>query len=89
MDSTVKLEHHGVGIPLAIGFDYRVTRAISIGPSFEYTFLVPIAGCATQSAAGFPASEVCSNGSGAASKAVLADSTGAWTAGLDIRFTPF
>ncbi len=89
VDSTVKLEHHGVGIPLAIGVDYRVTRFLSIGPSIEYTLLVPIAGCATQSAAGFQGNEVCSGGSGAASKAVIADATGAWTAGLDIRFTPF
>jgi len=89
VDSTVKLVHHGVGVPLAIGFDYRITRAISIGPSFEYTFLVPIAGCGTQSAAGFQPNEICSGGSSASSKAVLAESTGSWTAGLDIRFTPF
>ena len=89
VDSSVKLTHHGVGIPLAIGVDYRVTRAISIGPSFEYTFLVPIAGCASQSAAGYQDNERCSGGNSAASKAVIADSTGAWTAGLDLRFTPF
>ena len=87
-DSTLKLEHHGVGVPLAIGLDYRLTRAISVGPSFEYTFLVPIAGCLTVSAAG-QSSENCSGGSGAGSKAIVADATGAWTAGLDIRFTPF
>lgn len=88
VDSTVKLEHHGVGIPLAIGVDYRVTRFLSIGPSFEYTFLVPIAGCGTQSALGQTA-ENCSGGSGGGSKLIVAESTGAWTAGLDIRFTPF
>ena len=89
VDSSVKLTHHGVGIPLAIGVDYRLTRAISIGPSFEYTFLVPIAGCASQQAAGYQGNEICSGGSSASSKAVIADSTGAWTAGLDLRFTPF
>jgi hypothetical protein len=86
-DSTVKLEHHGVGIPLAIGVDYRVTRAISIGPSFEYTLLVPIAGCGTLSAGGVQGTEICSNGTD--KQAVTANATGAWTAGLDIRFTPF
>jgi len=83
-----KLEAHGVGIPLAIGVDYRVTRAISIGPSFEYTLLVPIAGCASRSALG-QVSENCSGGSSAASKTIVAEATGAWTAGLDLRFTPF
>jgi len=89
VDSSVDLTHHGVGIPLAIGVDYRVTRAISIGPSFEYTFLVPIAGCASVSAVGYQGAEICSGGSSASSKAVIADATGAWTAGLDLRFTPF
>ncbi len=88
VDATVKLEHHGVGVPLAMGIDYRLTRALSIGPSFEYTLLFPIAGCATLSALG-QSNEICSNGSGASRKAVLAESTGAWTAGLDLRFTPF
>jgi opacity protein-like surface antigen len=89
VDSSVKLTHHGVGIPIALGVDYRVTRAISIGPSFEYTFLVPIAGCASQTAAGYQGNEICSGGNSASSKAVIADATGAWTAGLDLRFTPF
>lgn len=88
VDSTVKLEHHGVGIPLAIGVDYRVTRFLSIGPSFEYTLLVPIAGCATQSALG-QSNEICSGGAGQDSKLITAQATGAWTTGLDIRFTPF
>jgi opacity protein-like surface antigen len=83
-----KLEHHGVGIPLAIGIDYRITKALSIGPSFEYTILVPIAGCASRSALG-QVSENCSGGSSVASKTIVAESTGAWTAGLDLRFTPF
>jgi hypothetical protein len=89
LDTTVNLEHHAVGIPLALGVDYRVTRAISIGPSFEYTLLAPIAGCGTVSAPGLDGSPTCSGGKGASSKAIIADSTGAWTAGLDIRFTPF
>lgn len=85
LDATMKLEHHGVGIPLAFGVDYRLTRAISVGPSFEYTLLVPIAGCATVSVAG-QGNDFCSGGT---SNAIVAESTGAWTAGLDIRFTPF
>ena len=89
VDAQVDLVSHDVGVPLGVGFDYRITPAISVGPSFEYTFLVPIAGCATQSAAGFSANELCSGGSSASSKSVLAESTGAWTAGIDLRFTPF
>jgi hypothetical protein len=90
VDATWKLDHHGVGIPLAIGVDYRLTRAISIGPSFEYTLVVPLAGCASATVPGLAGGfDMCTGGNSATSKAFVADATGAWTAGLDIRFTPF
>jgi hypothetical protein len=43
----VSMEHHAVSVPLAIGVDYRVTKFLSLGPSFELAINNPIAGCVT------------------------------------------
>jgi hypothetical protein len=40
---------------------------------------VPIAGCASQTAAGYQGNEICSGGNSPSSKAVIAGATGAWT----------
>jgi hypothetical protein len=82
-----QLDSHSIGVPLGIGVDYRVTKAISVGPSFEYVIMNPIAGCAKQSAAGFQANRMCTDNEGGA--ALLAQASGAWNLGLSIRLTPF
>jgi opacity protein-like surface antigen len=87
VDGTWSLDEHAIGVPLAVGVDYRVTRAISIGPSFEYTLLAPIAGCAKLSAAGFQDTRFCTDNTGP--QALVADGAGSWNVGLDLRVTPF
>lgn len=82
-----QLDSHSIGVPLGIGVDYRVTKAISVGPSFEYVIMNPIAGCAKQSAPGFQANRICTDNEGGA--ALLAEARGAWNVGLAIRLTPF
>jgi hypothetical protein len=87
VDASWQLDQHAIGVPIGIGVDYRVTKAISIGPSFVYTILAPIAGCAKQSASGFQDNKLCTDSSGA--QALAQDATGSWNVGLDLRFTPF
>lgn len=81
------LEHHAIAVPFAIGVDYRVTRFLSLGPSFEYTLASAVAGCAKTEAAGYQPSSYCSNGDNAADKAIKANSYGVWTVGLDAKVT--
>jgi hypothetical protein len=45
----IGLTHHGVGIPLGLGIDYRVLPFLAVGPSFQYEIVVPVAGCMTTS----------------------------------------
>jgi hypothetical protein len=87
VQADVTLEHHAIAVPLAIGVDYRVTRFLSLGPSFEYTLASAVAGCAKTSAAGFTSSSYCSNGDTPADKTIKANTYGVWTAGLDAKVT--
>lgn len=87
VDATWQLDQHAIGVPIGIGVDYRVTKFMSVGPSFVYTILAPIAGCAKQSAAGFQDNKLCTDSSGA--QALAQDAVGSWNVGLDLRFTPF
>lgn len=80
-----QLDTHSIGVPLGIGVDYRVTKAISVGPSFEYVILNPLAGCAKLSAAGFQGNRLCTDSAGGA---LVAEASGAWNLGLSIRLTP-
>lgn len=41
----ISLTHHGVGIPLALGIDYRVLPFLAVGPAFRYQPVVAVAGC--------------------------------------------
>lgn len=41
----VSLTHHGVGIPLAIGIDYRILPFLAAGPSFQYQIVTGEGGC--------------------------------------------
>lgn len=87
IDAAWSLDQHAIGVPIGIGLDYRLTRAIAVGPSFEYMFLAPIAGCAKQSAAGFQDNRMCTDSSGP--QALAMDALGSWTVGIDLRLTPF
>jgi hypothetical protein len=82
----VSLEHHAVSVPLAIGVDYRVTKFLSLGPSFELAINNPIAGCVSTSAAGFAGTTYCSN-SEPGKNFVKAETYVAWNAGLDAKVT--
>jgi hypothetical protein len=83
-----KLDHHAVAIPIGVGVDYRVHPRVAIGPSFEYAIAVPVAGCASQGAAGYSTVEYCTNGDSGA-KVLAANGYGVWSAGLDLRVTLF
>lgn len=82
----VALDHHAVAIPIGLGVDYRVTRFLSLGPSFEYTLANAAAACAKTSAAGFQGSTLCSN-EAPGSSFIKAKSYGVWSAGLEARLT--
>jgi hypothetical protein len=82
----VSLEHHAVTVPIAVGVDYRVTRFLSLGPSFELAVNNPVAGCAAFSASGFVGSTYCSN-SEPGKSFVKAETYPAWSAGLDAKVT--
>lgn len=82
----VSLEHHAVSVPLAIGVDYRVTKFLSLGPSFELAINNPIAGCVSTSAPGFAGTTYCSN-SEPGKNFVKAETYVAWNAGLDAKVT--
>jgi hypothetical protein len=86
--SDVTLDHHAVAIPMAIGVDYRLHPRVALGPSFEYAIAVPVAGCASQNAAGYSGVEYCTNGDSGA-KVLAANGYGVWSAGLDLRVTLF
>lgn len=87
VDAEWQLDSHAIGVPLAVGLDYRVTPALSVGPSFEWILTSPIAGCAKQSAAGFQANRLCTDNEGP--NALVADAAFAWNVGLGIKLTPF
>jgi len=85
LDGNVSLDHHSVAIPMAIGVDYRATKFLSVGPSFEYTLASAVAGCAKTTVAGNETS-YCSNET-PGSTFIKAQSYGVWTAGLDAKVT--
>jgi hypothetical protein len=39
------LTHHGVGIPLSLGVDYRVLPFLAVGPSFRYEHVTGVSAC--------------------------------------------
>jgi hypothetical protein len=80
----VKLSHHGVAIPLAIGLDYRVLPNFAVGPSFSYSIVTGAGGCATLSAPGYKTNSYCTDGS---PKVTDAKTYGVWSVGLDLRVT--
>jgi hypothetical protein len=86
VQADVSLEHHAVTVPLAIGVDYRVTKFLSLGPSFELAINNPVAGCVSTSATGFAGTSYCSS-SEPGKNFVKAETYMAWNAGLDAKVT--
>lgn len=82
VNASYSIEHHAVAVPLGIGVDFRATRFLSLGPSFEYTFANAVAGCLSVAAPGFVGSTQCNVGS-----ALTAETYGVWSAGLDAKVT--
>jgi hypothetical protein len=87
--ATVTLLHHGVAVPIGVGIDYRFLEVFGVGPSFFYTPVFAVAGCAGVSAqvAGFTSSNDCSDSS--PPKITAANGYGVWSVGLDVRVTLF
>lgn len=82
----VRIAHHAVTVPAALGIDIRFAPFLSVGPSFEAAFHSPIAGCVETSAPGSAAVTYCSNTS--PGKTFLeARPYLAWNAGLDVKLT--
>lgn len=81
----VEAQRHAIAIPIGIGFDYRVTEWMSVGPSFEYALMNPVAGC-VKASVGPNSEQVCTDD---ANGKLVASSVGAWNAGIMLRVTPF
>lgn len=86
VNADISVTQHSVVIPIGIGADYRLTKFLSIGPSFEYKVASAIAGCVETSATGFAGTTYCSN-SEPGSSFVKAHTYGTWSAALDVRAT--
>lgn len=86
VDAKWQADRHAIAVPIGIGIDYRATEWLSVGPSFEYVIMNPVAGCAKVSASGIPETKICSDDS---SNGLVASNSGAWNAGLMLRVTPF
>jgi hypothetical protein len=87
--ATWTLVHHGIALPLGVGFDYRFAEFFGVGPSFFYTPVFAVAGCASADAQvpGFTSNSFCSDGS--PPKLTAANGYGVWSVGLDARVTLF
>jgi hypothetical protein len=82
----IGLTHHGVGIPLGLGIDYRVLPFLAVGPSFQYEIVVPVAGCMTTSPnqAGLIGVSQCSDADSRV-RVTAAKNYGVWSVGLSLR----
>ena len=77
----VSLTHHGVGIPLALGIDYRILPFLAVGPSFQYEIVTGMGGCMIP-----PGSEghQCSDADSSI-RVTAAKNYGVWSIGLGLR----
>jgi hypothetical protein len=80
----VAIDHFAVGVPIAIGFDYRILPYLSVGPSFEYALALGGSGCVTTLTNGVQTAQQCTSDS---STMLQANAYGVWSTGLDIRLT--
>jgi opacity protein-like surface antigen len=81
----IEAQRHAIAVPIGVGIDYRATEWLSVGPSFEYVLMNPIAGC-VKASAGAASEQVCTDN---ANGKLVASSIGAWNAGIMLRVTPF
>lgn len=81
----VQATRHAIAIPLGVGFDYRVTEWMSVGPSFEYVLMNPVAGC-VKASVGARSEQICTDDS---KGQLVASTAGAWNGGIMLRVTPF
>ncbi|GAC1536967.1 MAG: hypothetical protein NVS3B10_29100 [Polyangiales bacterium] len=82
------LTHYGVAIPIGVGIDYKVAPMLAIGPSFEYAYVAAAGGCAEFADARGNSASQCAS-AGPDQRVTAAKGYGAWSIGLDVRFTPF
>lgn len=80
----IEAQRHAIAIPIGIGFDYRATEWFSVGPSFEYVLVNPVAGC-LKASVGARSEQTCTE----SSNDLVASSAGAWNGGITLRVTPF
>lgn len=81
----VEARRHAIAVPIGIGFDYRVTDWMSVGPSFEYALMNPVAGC-VKASVGSRSEQICTDDSNGN---LVASTAGAWNGGIMFRVTPF
>jgi hypothetical protein len=82
----ITLTHHGVGIPLGLGIDYRVLPFLAVGPAFQYEIVAAVAGCmnTNPTQANVIGVSQCSNAD-SRQRVTAAKSYGVWSAGLELR----
>jgi len=78
---TVSLTHHGVGIPLAVGIDYRILPFFAVGPSFQYEIVTGMGGCMIPPGG---ESHQCSDADSSI-RVTAAKNYGVWSIGLGLR----
>ncbi len=87
IDATVRVNHHGVAVPLSLGVDYRALPSLSVGPYVEYSIVNGVAGCTALSAPGVTGSSMCSN-TAPGDQILDAKNYGVFSGGLNLKFTP-
>jgi hypothetical protein len=85
---TYKLQHHGIGIPMGLGIDYRVLSFLAIGPSFRYEVVMGAGACMkfdfeNKLAIG---NSYCSSAD-SVQRIVSAKTYGVWSFGIEVRLT--
>lgn len=82
----ISLTHHGVGIPLGLGVDYRVLPFLAVGPSFQYEIVAAVAACmnTNPTQAYLIGVSQCSDVD-SRERVTAAKNYGVWSVGLDLR----
>jgi len=85
---TISLQHHGLGIPIGVGLDFKVLRFLALGASVQYEIVPGVAACMETSPHN-PNMLGVSECSTADSKVRVtsAETYGTWSAGLDVRLS--
>lgn len=82
----IHLTHHGVGIPLSLGVDYRILPFIAVGPSFRYEYVAGVAGCMSThpTQANLGGASYCSTAD-SSTRITSAEGYGIWSVQLELR----